>query len=128
MRNVKFAPGHPKIEDEGIEVTTGPFGQGIATAVGLAMATRNPAAIYNRSGCELVNSTTLSMIGDACLKEGVTLEAIQLAGHWKLNNLVVIYDNNPVTYDSSSDLCNTMNINAKMRACVWNVLKVDDGH
>lgn len=122
-----FCPGHPEIEHEGIEVTTGPLGQGIANAVGLAMATKNIAATYNKPGYDLVNNTTWCMIGDACLQEGVALEAIQLAGHWKLNNLVVIYDNNQITCDGSVDLCNTEDVNAKMRACGWEVLEVEDG-
>lgn len=122
-----FCPGHPEIEHDGIEVTTGPLGQGIANAVGLAMATKNLAATYNRPGHDLVNNTTWCMIGDACLQEGVALEAIQLAGHWKLNNLVVIYDNNQVTCDGSVDLCNTEDVNTKMRACGWEVLEVEDG-
>lgn len=122
-----FCPGHPEIEHEGIEVTTGPLGQGIANAVGLAMATKNLAATYNKPGFDLVNNTTWCMIGDACLQEGVALEAIQLAGHWKLNNLVVIYDNNQITCDGSVDLCCSEDINAKMRACGWEVLEVEDG-
>lgn len=122
-----FCPGHPEIEHEGIEVTTGPLGQGIANAVGLAMATKNIAATYNKPGFDLVNNTTWCMIGDACLQEGVALEAIQLAGHWKLNNLVVIYDNNQITCDGSVDLCNTEDVDAKMRACGWDVINVEDG-
>lgn len=122
-----LCPGHPEIEHEGIEVTTGPLGQGIANAVGLAMATKNLAATYNRPGFDLVNNTTWCMIGDACLQEGVALEAFQLAGHWKLNNLVCIYDNNQITCDGSVDLCNTEDVNAKMRACGWEVLEVEDG-
>lgn len=126
-RHDSLCPGHPEIEIEGIEVTTGPLGQGVANAVGLAMATKNLAATYNRPDYELVNNTTWCMIGDACLQEGVALEAFQAAGHWKLNNLVVIYDNNQITCDGSVDLCNTEDVNAKMRACGWNVLDVADG-
>lgn len=122
-----LCPGHPEIEHEGIEVTTGPLGQGIANAVGLAMATKNLGALYNRPGFDLVNNTTWCMIGDACLQEGVALEAIQLAGHWKLNNLVVIYDNNQITCDGSVDLCNTEDVDTKMRACGWDVINVEDG-
>ncbi|KAI5462844.1 Transketolase, thiamine diphosphate binding domain-containing protein [Mariannaea sp. PMI_226] len=122
-----FAPGHPEIEHEGIEVTTGPLGQGIANAVGLAMATKHLAAVYNRPGYELINNTTWCMIGDACLQEGVAMEAIQLAGHWKLNNLVVMYDNNQITCDGSVDLCSSEDVNAKMRACGWHVIVVEDG-
>ncbi|QKX57970.1 uncharacterized protein TRUGW13939_05090 [Talaromyces rugulosus] len=126
-RTDSICPGHPEIENDGIEVTTGPLGQGIANAVGLAMATKHLGTVYNRPGFSLVDNTTWCMIGDACLQEGVSLEAIQLAGHWKLNNLVVIYDNNQVTCDGSVDICNTEDVNTKMRACGWNVLDVEDG-
>ncbi|EPE08463.1 dihydroxyacetone synthase [Ophiostoma piceae UAMH 11346] len=122
-----FCPGHPEIEHDGIEVTTGPLGQGIANAVGLAVASKHLGAVYNRPSFPVVSNTTWCMIGDACLQEGVALEAIQLAGHWRLNNLVVIYDNNQITCDGSVDLCNTEDVNAKMRACGWNVIDVEDG-
>ncbi|KAF1989919.1 dihydroxyacetone synthase [Aulographum hederae CBS 113979] len=127
-RTDSICPGHPEIEHEGIEVTTGPLGQGIANAVGLAMATKNLGATYNKPGFPLVDNKTFCMIGDACLQEGVGLEAISLAGHWKLNNLIVIYDNNQVTCDGSADLANTEDVNAKMRACGWKVLEVADGN
>lgn len=100
-----ISPGHPEIEHEGIEVTTGPLGQGVANAVGLAMATKHLGATYNRPGFEgLVSNHTWCMIGDACLQEGVALEAISLAGHFKLNNLTIIYDNNQITCDGSVDV------------------------
>ncbi|OKL61375.1 Dihydroxyacetone synthase [Talaromyces atroroseus] len=120
-------PGHPEIEIDGVEVTTGPLGQGVANAVGLAMATKHLGSVYNKPGFPLVNNMTWCMIGDACLQEGVALEAIQLAGHWQLNNLVIIYDNNQITCDGSVDICNTEDVNAKMRACGWDVLQVEDG-
>lgn len=126
-RTDSFCPGHPEIEHDGIEVTTGPLGQGIANAVGLAMATKHLGATYNKPNFPLVDNTTWCMIGDACLQEGVALEAISLAGHWKLNNLVVIYDNNQVTCDGSVDICNNENVNDKMRACGWNVIDVENG-
>ncbi|PYH85766.1 hypothetical protein BO82DRAFT_389380 [Aspergillus uvarum CBS 121591] len=122
-----LCPGHPEIEHEGIEVTTGPLGQGIANAVGLAMATKNLAAKFNRPGYDVVSNHTWCMIGDACLQEGVGLEAISFAGHLKLNNLTVIYDNNQITCDGSVDLTNTEDVNAKMRACGWDVIDVEDG-
>lgn len=92
-----ICPGHPEIENEGVEVTTGPLGQGVANAVGLAIATKQLGATYNREGYEVVNNMTWCMIGDACLQEGIGLEAVSLASHWKLNNLCIIYDNNNVT-------------------------------
>ncbi|KAF1807935.1 hypothetical protein P152DRAFT_463038 [Eremomyces bilateralis CBS 781.70] len=122
-----ICPGHPEIEHDGIEVTTGPLGQGVANAVGLAMATKHLGATYNKPGFPLVSNMTYCMIGDACLQEGVALESIQLAGHWKLNNLVIMYDNNQVTCDGSVDLCNTEDVNAKMRACGWDVIDIEDG-
>lgn len=71
------------------------------------MATKHLAATYNREGFEVVNNMTYVMIGDACLQEGVGLEAVSLVGHWRLNNLVVIYDNNNVTCDGTADVANT---------------------
>ncbi|KAI9167922.1 dihydroxyacetone synthase [Paramyrothecium foliicola] len=127
-RTDSICPGHPEIEHEGIEVTTGPLGQGIANAVGLAMATKHLAATYNKPGFEVVNNKTWCMIGDACLQEGVGLEAISLAGHWKLDNLIVIYDNNQITCDGSVDLANTEDVNAKMAASGWEVLEIADGN
>jgi dihydroxyacetone synthase len=122
-----LCPGHPEIEHEGIELTTGPLGQGIANAVGLAIATKHLAATYNKPSYEVVNNHTWCMIGDACLQEGVALEAISFAGHLKLDNLTVMYDNNQVTCDGSVDLTNTEDVNAKMRACGWDVIDVEDG-
>lgn len=126
-RTDTVCPGHPEIEHEGIEVTTGPLGQGVANAVGLAMATKSLAATYNRPRYELVSNHTWCMIGDACLQEGVALEAMSLAGHLKLNNLTIIYDNNQITCDGSVDLTNTEDVNAKMRACGWDVVSIEDG-
>ncbi|KAF2807372.1 transketolase [Mytilinidion resinicola] len=128
-RTDSLCPGHPEIEHEGIEVTTGPLGQGISNAVGLAMATKHLGAVYNKPGFSLVDNMTWCMISDAYLQEGVALESIQLAGHWKLNDLTVIYDNNQVTCDGSADIANSAeDVNAKMRACGWNVIDILDGN
>ncbi|KAK3079649.1 hypothetical protein LTS18_004227, partial [Coniosporium uncinatum] len=127
-RHDSICPGHPEIEHEGIEVTTGPLGQGVANAVGLAMATKHLGATYNKPGYDIVNNMTYCMVGDACLQEGVALEAFSLAGHWRLNNLVVIYDNNQITCDGSADIANTEDVNAKMRACGWEVMDIMDGN
>ncbi|KAI6890714.1 hypothetical protein KC334_g14569, partial [Hortaea werneckii] len=108
---------HPEVEVPGVEVTTGPLGQGVANAVGLAIASKNLAAQYNRPGYDIVRSKTYCMTGDGCLMEGVALEAVALAGHLQLNNLVLLYDNNQVTCDGPLDWINTEDINAKMRAC-----------
>ncbi|EON64397.1 transketolase [Coniosporium apollinis CBS 100218] len=126
-RTDSICPGHPEIEIDGIEVTTGPLGQGVANAVGLAMAEKHLAATYNRPNYPVVDNMIFCMIGDACLQEGVALEAISLAGHWRLDNLVIVYDNNQVTCDGSVDLACNEDVNAKMRACGWNVIDVFNG-
>ncbi|OIW32333.1 putative transketolase [Coniochaeta ligniaria NRRL 30616] len=118
---------HPEIEDPAIEVSTGPLGQGIANAVGLAIASKNMAARFNRPGFDVVRSRVYCMTGDGCLMEGVALEAISLAGNLGLDNLVLIYDNNQVTCDGPLDWINVEDVNAKMRACGWHVLEVADG-
>lgn len=120
--------GHPEIEFEGIEVTTGPLGQGIANAVGMAIASKNLAATYNKPGHNLIDNTIFCMVGDACIQEGVGLEAISLAGHLGLDNLVAIYDNNQITCDGSVDLTNSEDVNAKFRAQNWDVIDVLDGN
>ncbi|KAF2250443.1 hypothetical protein BU26DRAFT_540195 [Trematosphaeria pertusa] len=122
-----LCPGHPEIEHEGIELTTGPLGQGIANAVGLAMATKHLAATFNRPGYDIVSNQTWCIVGDACLQEGVGCEAFSYAGHLKLNSLTIIYDNNQITCDGSVDLTNTEDVNKKMEACGWNVIDVHDG-
>lgn len=118
---------HPEIEVPGVEVTTGPLGQGIANAVGLAIASKNLAARYNRPAWEIVKSRIWCMTGDGCLMEGVALESIALAGHLQLDNLVLIYDNNQVTCDGPLEWINTEDINEKMRASGWHVLEITDG-
>lgn len=122
-----LCPGHPEIEHDGIELTTGPLGQGIANAVGLAMAAKHLGATYNRDGYDVVSSHIWCMVGDACMQEGVGCEAFSYAGHLKLNNLTCIYDNNQVTCDGSVDMCNTEDVNAKMEACGWEVVNIEDG-
>jgi dihydroxyacetone synthase len=123
-----YCPGHPEIEHPGVELTTGPLGQGIANAVGLAMATKHLGAQYNKPGFEVVNNMTWVTIGDACLQEGVGMEAIQLAGHWRLDNLCVIYDDNNITCDGSADIAMSDDTDAKMRACGFEVINVEDGN
>jgi dihydroxyacetone synthase len=118
---------HPEIEEAGVEVTTGPLGQGIANAVGLAIASKNLAARYNESDFDVVQSRIYCMSGDGCLMEGVALEAISLAGHLGLDNLVLIYDNNAVTCDGPLDWINTEDVNKKMESCGWHVLDIPDG-
>ena len=85
-----LCPGHPEIDHDGIELTTGPLGQGIANAVGLAIATKHLAATFNRPGYDVVDNHTWCTVGDACMQEGVGCEAFSYAGHLKLGNLTVI--------------------------------------
>jgi dihydroxyacetone synthase len=126
-REDALCPGHPEIELEGVEVTTGPLGQGVANAVGLAIASKHLAAQFNRPDHAVVSNHTWCMIGDACLQEGVALEAISLAGHLRLNNLTIIYDNNHITCDGSVDLTNTEDVNSKMAASGFDVVEIEDG-
>lgn len=120
--------GHPERQIPGVEVTTGPLGQGIANAVGLAIASKNLAAKFNKPSLRVVQSRIYCMTGDGCLMEGIALEAISLAGSLGLDNLVLIYDNNAVTCDGPLDWINTEDVNGKFRASGWYVLDVLDGN
>ncbi|MGN6691333.1 MAG: transketolase [Sphingopyxis sp.] len=117
--------GHPEnFELEGIETTTGPLGQGLATAVGMAIAERHLNAIY---GDDLVDHRTWVIAGDGCLMEGINHEAIGLAGHLQLGRLVVLWDDNKITIDGSTDLSTSEDIAARYAATGWHVESCD-GH
>ncbi|CEI96137.1 Putative Transketolase TktA [Rhizopus microsporus] len=121
-------PGHPEVNDTpGIEVTTGPLGQGISNAVGLAAAEAHFAATYNKPGYELFNNNTFVILGDGCLQEGVSAEAISLAGHWKLGKLIALYDDNAITIDGSTEVSFTEDVLQRFQACGWHTLVVSDG-
>ena len=93
-----ITPGHPEAHDTpGIEVTTGPLGQGFSNAVGLAIAQAHVGAEFNKPGFDLVNNHTFVFFGDGCAQEGVASEAASLAGHLKLGNLIAIYDDNKIS-------------------------------
>ena len=118
-------PGHPEYgHTQGVETTTGPLGQGVATAVGMAMAERHLAS---RFGADLVDHHTWVIAGDGCLMEGVSHEAIHLAGRLKLNKLIVLYDNNNVTIDGWATLAETGDQVGRFKAAGW-VVKTVDGH
>ncbi|MFN3608458.1 MAG: transketolase [Hyphomonas sp.] len=118
-------PGHPEnFVTSGVETTTGPLGQGIATAVGMAIAERHLNA---RFGDDLVDHRTWVVAGDGCLMEGISQEAITLAGHLKLNKLIVLFDDNAVTIDGSTDLSDSTDQCARFEASGWISRKVD-GH
>ena len=118
-------PGHPEYgHTQGVETTTGPLGQGLATAVGMAMAERSMAARY---GADLVDHRTWVIAGDGCLMEGVSHEAIHLAGRLKLNKLIVLFDDNNTTIDGLATISETGDQQARFKAAGWAV-KAVDGH
>ncbi|KAI8331557.1 transketolase [Chlamydoabsidia padenii] len=121
-------PGHPEANDTpGVEVTTGPLGQGIANAVGLAAAEAHYAATYNKPGYEIFNNYSYVILGDGCLQEGVAAEAISLAGHWKLGKLIALYDDNEITIDGSTEVSFTEDTIKRFEAYGWHTIVVADG-
>ena len=121
-------PGHPEYKTTpGVETTTGPLGQGLATAVGMAIAERNLASIFNKGKKELINWNTYVLCGDGDLMEGISYEAASLAGHLGLNKLIVLYDSNDVCLDGSTAKCFTENVAMRFISQGWNVIKVSDG-
>ena len=122
-------PGHPEYGvTPGVEITTGPLGQGLATAVGMAMAEAHLAAVYNRPGHEIINHYTYVLASDGDLMEGVTSEAGSLAGHLRLGKLIVFYDDNRITIDGTTDISFTEDRAKRYEAYHWHVLRVQDGN
>ncbi len=123
-------PGHPEYGHTiGVEVTTGPLGQGISNAVGMAIAEKYLAARYNKDDAAIFNYTIYTICGDGCLEEGISGEASSLAGHLGLDNLVVIYDDNHITIDGETDLSFSEDVAARYRAYGWNVIEIGgNGH
>ncbi|MGB0513361.1 MAG: transketolase [Wenzhouxiangellaceae bacterium] len=122
-------PGHPEFgEAPGVETTTGPLGQGLANAVGMALAEKLLAARFNREGLDLVDHTTWVFTGDGCLMEGVSHEACSLAGTWKLGKLVVFYDDNGISIDGDIRGWFTDDTPARFEAYGWQVIHAVDGH
>lgn len=122
-------PGHPEHGmTSGVETTTGPLGQGVATSVGMAIAERWLAATYNKPGFELFNHRVWAICGDGCLMEGVSGEGASLAGHLGLSNLCWIYDSNRITIEGSTDLAFTECIKSRFVGYGWNVLEVADAN
>ncbi|KXH61042.1 transketolase [Colletotrichum salicis] len=123
-----ITPGHPEAHDTpGIEVTTGPLGQGISNAVGLAIAQAHTAAVYNKDGFNLSDNYTYTFLGDGCLMEGVSGEASSLAGHLQLGNLIAIYDDNHISIDGDTNVAFTEDVVKRYESFGWEVLIVDDG-
>ncbi|WP_457552116.1 transketolase [Desulfobacula sp.] len=122
-------PGHPEYGDTpGVETTTGPLGQGIANAVGMAIAERHLAARFNREEKELINHHTYVMCGDGDLMEGVGNETISLAGHLGLGKLILLYDDNSITIEGKTDISFTEDVRAKFESQNWHVVTVEDGN
>src|ERR1035438_2029158 len=122
-------PGHPERGDtDGVEVTTGPLGQGIAMAVGMAMAEKHLASVYNRPGFEVVDHHTYAMMGDGDLMEGVSHEAASLAGTLGLGKLTFIYDDNLISLDGPTELSYTEDALERFEAYHWHVQRVADGN
>ncbi|RSL43678.1 hypothetical protein CEP54_014991 [Fusarium duplospermum] len=121
-------PGHPEAKHTpGVEVTTGPLGQGVANAVGLAMAQAHTAAVFNKPGYTLIDNFTYCFLGDGCLMEGVASEASSLAGHLQLGNLICVYDDNHISIDGDIDCTFTEDVVKRYESYGWHVLTVDDG-
>ena len=124
-----LTPGHPEYRHTvGVETTTGPLGQGIANAVGMAWAESYLAAQFNRPGYEIVNHYTYALCGDGCLMEGVSAEACSLAGTLGLGKLIVLYDSNNITIEGNTDIAFTEDVEKRFEAYHWHVQVVEDGN
>lgn len=122
-------PGHPEYRwTSGVETTTGPLGQGVATSVGMAMARNWLAEKFNRPGYELFDFNTYAICGDGCLMEGVSHEAASLAGHLKISSLCWIYDNNKITIEGNTDLAFSDDVATCFLGYGWNVVRVGDAN
>ncbi|MEK4302689.1 transketolase [Oceanobacillus sp. FSL K6-0251] len=122
-------PGHPEVHHtDGVETTTGPLGQGIATAVGMAIAETHLAATYNKEGFNVVDHHTFALVGDGDLMEGISHETASLAGHLGLGKLVVLYDSNDISLDGDLDRSFSENVQESFQSYGWEVIRVEDGN
>lgn len=122
-------PGHPEFaETPGVECTTGPLGQGIGNAVGIAMSGKMAEARFNTEEHTIFDHHVICLAGDGCMQEGVALEAVAFAGHQQLDNLILIYDANDVTLDAMADKSQSENTAARFKAIGWDVITLADGH
>ena len=121
-------PGHPEYGIvPGVEATTGPLGQGFAMAVGMAMAEKHQAAVFNKEGYPVFDNYTYVVMGDGCMMEGIVQEAASLAGSLKLGKLIALYDSNRITIEGNTDITFTENTFARFEALGWHVQEVSDG-
>ncbi|WP_318615320.1 transketolase [Sporosarcina sp. YIM B06819] len=124
-----LTPGHPEYRHTvGVEATTGPLGQGIGMAVGVAMAEKHLAATYNKPNFDVVDHFTYALCGDGDLMEGVAAEAISLAGHLQLDKLIVLYDSNDISLDGDLDMSFSENTRKRFESYGWNYIRVADGN
>jgi transketolase len=124
-----LTPGHPEYgHTVGIEATTGPLGQGMAMAVGMAMAEAHLASVFNKDGYDIVDHYTYVLGGDGCMMEGISSEAFSLAGTLKLNKLIVLYDSNNISIEGSTDIAFTENVIERMNAFGFQTIEVEDGN
>ncbi len=123
-----ITPGHPEFDETpGVEATTGPLGQGVANAVGYAMSGKHAAAKFNTAEHTIFNHHVVALLGDGCLQEGVSKEAIAFAGHSQLDNLILIYDSNDVTLDAMADVTQSENSEQYFTSQGWDAVTID-GH
>ena len=124
-----LTPGHPEYgHTKGVEITTGPLGQGICNAVGMAIAESHLAEKFNKPGYEVVNHYTYSIVGDGCLMEGISGEASSLAGTLGLGKLIVLYDSNNISIEGDTDIAFREDVAKRYEAYNWQVIKVNDGN
>ena len=122
-------PGHPEIEmTHGVDASSGPLGQGIPMATGMAMAEKFLASQYNKENFDIIDHYTYVLCGDGDMQEGVTYEAASLAGHLSLGKLIVLYDANKVTLDGPLSMSFSENVKKRYEACNWQVIEVKDGN
>ncbi|QWT54967.1 transketolase [Christensenella sp. MSJ-20] len=123
-----LTPGHPEYgHTVGVEATTGPLGQGVSMAVGMAMAEAHLAAVFNRDGFDLVDHYTYALVGDGCMMEGISSEAASLAGTQQLHKLIVLYDRNRISIEGNTATSFNEDVPARYRAYGWQVIEVADG-
>ncbi|WJH37432.1 transketolase [Paenibacillus sp. CC-CFT747] len=122
-------PGHPEFgHTDGVEATTGPLGQGLANAVGMAMAEAHLASKFNRDAFPVVDHYTYALVGDGCLMEGISYEAMSMAGHMKLGKLIVLYDSNDISLDGPLSLSFGEQMKKRVESAEWEYLRVEDGN
>ena len=124
-----LTPGHPEYgHTKGVEITTGPLGQGICNAVGMAIAESHLAEKFNRPGYEIVNHNIYTIVGDGCLMEGISAEASSLAGTLGLGKLIALYDSNNISIEGDTDIAFREDVAKRYEAYNWQVIKVNDGN